>query len=184
MATTATLATTLARPHAAVPAWRAAVALLICAGLPLGLFGILNLGAEAVGVQPLFFAPFGMPGWIGAVMQLGQLALLGGAYWAVTQHNTKSSARFWLIALIAAYIALPFITQPLDSLQLSLVCTSLFVFAVATVSRVGAVSPLAGWMMAPMLAVIGLSATMGLAIAAAYAPPFALMQTNQAPTAA
>lgn len=184
MATAATLAITRPEPRTTASSWRVALAWIICTGLPLGLFGLLNLGGEAIGILPLFFAPFGLPGWVGAIAHLGQLALLGSAYWALTQRKSRSPARLWLIALMAGYIALPFITPPLDSLQLSLVCTGLFLASVATISRVGAVSPLAGWMMAPMLAVIGFSATMGLAIAAAYAPPFALMQAQQAPSAA
>lgn len=184
MATAATLAIARPEAHATPSSWRMMLAWIICTGLPLGLFGLLNLGGEAIGIQPLFFAPFGIPGWIGAVAHLGQLALLGSAYWALTQRDGQSPTRFWLVALIAGYIALPFVTPPLDSLQLSLVCTGLFLASVATISRVGAVSPLAAWMMAPMLAVLGFSATMGLAIAAAYAPPFALMQAHQAPSAA
>lgn len=184
MATTATLDITHAGPQTTTSTWRVALAWLICTGLPLGVFGLLNLGGEAIGIQPLFFAPFGIPGWVGALGHLAQLALLGSAYCALTQRSDQSSARLWLVALIVGYIALPFITPPLDSLQLSLVCTGLFLFAVATITRVGNVSPLAGWLMAPMLSVIGFSATMGLAIAAAYAPPFALMQTHQAPPAA
>lgn len=86
--------------------------------------------------------------------------------------------------LTGAYVLLPFITPPLDSLQLALVSTTLFLLAVATARRAAAVSRLAGWMMAPTLAIIGFSATMGLAIAAAYSPPFALMQgTEPAPAA-
>jgi hypothetical protein len=160
-----------------------ALAFLALTGLPLGLFGLVNLGAEALGILPLYFSPFGMPGWVGAIVHLVQLALLGSAYWALTQRDLHTGSRFWLMALIAAYILLPFITPPLDSLQLSLLCTGLFLLAIATTTRVGAVSPLAGWLMAPMLAVIGTSSIMGLAVAAAYAPPFAVLQAHAAPPA-
>ncbi|MBJ3786799.1 hypothetical protein [Devosia sediminis] len=153
-------------------------------GLPVGLFGLANLLGEALGILPLYFSPFGLPGWAGAVAHLAQLALLGSAYWALTQRDLHTRSRFWLMALIAAYIALPFVTPPLDSLQLSMVCTGLMLLAIATATRIGAVSPLAGWLTAPLMAVLGLSSVMGLAISAAYAPPFAITQVNQAAPAA
>ncbi|MHA6296960.1 hypothetical protein [Devosia sp. CAU 1758] len=183
MATTATL--TNARPGSrSATNLRAALTLIACMGLPMGAFGLVNLGAEQIGVLPLFFAPFGLPGWAGAIAHLVQLALLGGAFWAVTQHAKSRRARTWLAMLTAAYILLPFVTPPLDSLQLAMVCTALLLLALATARRAAAISPLAGWMMTPMLVVIGFSATMGLAIAAAYSPPFALMQgTEPAPAA-
>lgn len=183
MATTAPLAiarpTSGARPSSA----RMVLAWAICTGLPLGLFGLVNLGAESLGILPLFFAPFGLPGWLGAVAHLVQLALLGSAYWALTQRAARSPARFWLLALIIGYVALPYVTPPLDSLQLSLVCSALFLLALATIARVGAVSRLAAWLMSPMLVVIGFSAVMGLAISAAFAPPFALIQGPETPPA-
>lgn len=183
MATTATFAN--ARPGSrSASNVRVALALLACMGLPPGVFGLVNLGAEQLGILPLFFAPFGLPGWAGAIAHLAQLALLGGAFWAVTRHRDHHKAQAWLLALTTAYILLPFITPPLDSLQLALVSTTLFLLSVATVRRAAAVSAAAGWMMIPMLAIVGFSATMGLAIAAAYSPPFALMQgTEQAPAA-
>lgn len=160
------------------------LAFLALTGLPVGLFGLANLAGEAMGILPLYFSPFGLPGWAGAIMHLAQLALLGSAYWALTQRDLHTRSRFWLMAMIAAYIVLPFITPPLDSLQLSMLCTGLMLLAIATATRVGAISPLAGWLMAPMMGVLGLSSIMGLAISAAYAPPFALLQVNQPPPAA
>ena len=45
------------------------------------------------------------------------------------------------------------------------------------------ITPLAGWLMSPMLLILGFSATMGLVLTAAYSPPFALVQ-GQNPVAA
>ncbi len=164
---------------------RGAMVLVGLTGLPVGLFGLVNLGAEAFGIMPLFFAPFGLPGWVGGAVHLMQLALLGAAYWALHAAGADRTPRLWLAALTGAYIALPFLTAPLDSLQLSLLCTSLFLFGLATVHRVGSVTPVAGWLISPMLAIVGFSATMGLVLTAAYTPPFALIQgQNVAPTAA
>lgn len=184
MATTALLNS---RPHTrAVRAvdLRGALVLVALTGLPVGLFGLANLGAEAAGMMPLFFAPFGLPGWIGGAIHLMQLAMLGAAFWALHAANAAAAPRLWLAVLIAAYIALPFLTPPLDSLQLSLLCTGLFLFALATMHRVGSVTPLAGWLVSPMLVIVGLSATMGLVLTAAYTPPFALIQGQNPPPAA
>lgn len=184
MATTAVFPTALeGRRNVAIDA-RSVLTILACAALTPGLFGLVNLGAETRGMMPLFFAPFGLPGWAGGAVHLIQLAMLGGAYGAILLVGTRN-ARTWLAMLIAAYIALPFVTAPLDSLQLSLLCTALFLFGIATIRRVGEQSALAGWLMTPMLAIVGFSATMGLVLTAAYTPPFALVQgNNPAPAAA
>lgn len=180
MATTATFdlvrddrPQTAARPHGALT-------LLAAAGLPVAALGIAQMAAEELAVIPFFFAPFGLPYWVGQVGHAVQLAMLGAAFWMLVQREQTTSARYWLLGLIAAYVALPFVTPMLDALQLSFICTALFLLGAATLRRVGKVSKAAGWLMAPPLAIVGLSATMGLAVAA-YAPPFALMQTHQAP---
>lgn len=183
MATTATFQQTRSSATSSALHWRALLALAACTGLPLGLFGLVNLGADALGYLPLFFSPFGLPGWAGAVLHLGQLALLGAAFWALSRGEDHGSARFWLVGLTLGYVLLPYITPPLDSLQLTAVCSLLFLLSLATVTRVGAASSLAGWLMSPMVFVIGVSAAMGLAISLAFAPPFALMQAQQAPAA-
>lgn len=181
MAAAATFQTT--RPsHDAQGNWQHALALFVYAAIPLGLFGLFHLVAEAMGYLPFFFAPFGLPNWAGAAAHLTQLALIGAAYWTVAERAESCSARHWLVVFGAAYLALPFVTPFLDSMLLALLCTLLFLLAAATAMRVGSVSKLAGWMLAPMLAMVGLSAAMGLAVAA-YAPPFALTQSQQVPPA-
>jgi hypothetical protein len=179
MATTAFIETVQSGQRAAAHPVRDAASFLVAMGLPLGIFGLVNLGAEAAGILPLFFAPFGLPGWVGAVGHLAQLSFLGIAFWAVTRATADRAPLFWLGAVTAAYIFLPFITPPLDSLQLSLVCSALFLLTLAGMIRIGRVSPLATWLMTPTLAIVGFSATMGLALAAAYSPPFALIQGQQ-----
>lgn len=182
MATTAVLQTAPKGNDIDAGSWQSARALLVCSTLPPGLFGLAHLVAEASGLMPLFFTPFGLPNWLGAAAHLSQLGLLGAAYWAVTQRVPASPARFWLIALGTIYLALPFLTPVLDSVALAMLCTAIMLLVLATAARVGAVSRLAGWLLAPMLALVGLSAATGLAVAA-YAPPFALTQTQQAPPA-
>lgn len=164
--------------------YRAAFGLLIAAGLPLGLFGLANLAAEAVGLMPLFFAPFGLPGWLGAVAHLAMLPLLGAAGWIATRKG-DISLHLWLGALMAGVIAVPFITAPLDSLQMSIVSVGLFLLTLATIQRVGKASRTAGWLLVPVLGWLGLSAALGMVLAAAWTPPFALTQgMDNAPPAA
>lgn len=182
MATAATFHPARTGSHAHT-AWQHALALFVYAGLPLGVFGLLHVCAEAMGLLPLFFTPFGLPSWVGAASHMTQLSLIGAAYWFVTEERPENTARHWLVALGSAYVALPFVTPFLDAVLLAMVCTLLFLFVIATTVRVGAVSRPAGWLLAPMLALVGLSAAMGLAVAA-YAPPFALTQSQQATPAA
>lgn len=156
-----------------------AVLFVVCAGLPLGLFGLVNLGAEAAGILPLYFSPFGLPGWFGAAAHLVQLGVLGIAFWALVQNHAARSPRLWLGAFTLAYILLPFITPPLDSLQLAILCSGLFLVGLAAALRVGRASILAGWLMTPTLAIVGFSATMGLVLSVAFTPPFALTQGQQ-----
>jgi hypothetical protein len=160
---------------------RMGATILVSAALAAGLFGLVHLGLTFFGLLPFFFAPFGLPHWAGSAIHLAQLALLGAAFGAL-QPVTTRPARFWLAGLIAAYIALPFVAAMLDSLQLSLVCTFVLLLGLATLRRVGAQSKLAGWLMTPMLAIVGVSAALGLTLAAAYTPPFALVQGQNPPT--
>jgi hypothetical protein len=183
MATTAVFQSAHQCSRAEASAWPESLSLFVFAAVPLGLFGLIHLVAESMGVLPFFFAPFGLPHWTGATAHLTQLALVGAAYWAIMQQRPTSRTRFWLIALGAAYIALPFVTPMLDSMLLAVVCTLMFLLIIATMMRVGRESKLGGWLLAPMLAMVGLSAAMGLAVAA-YAPPFALTQAQQAAPAA
>ena len=183
MATTATLNQTHSSDALHAGVWHSGLSLLVSAGLPLGLFGLVHLSAQSLGLAPFYFTPFGLPVWTGAALHLLQLGLVGAAFWAVTQGHRTNTATKWLLALGLMLIALPFITPLLDSLLLAITCTALFLLGAATGLRASKVSPLAGWLLAPVLFVLGFSAALGLAVAA-YAPPFALMQTHQAPPAA
>lgn len=155
---------------------------VICTGLPLGLFGLVNLGAEAMGYQPLFFAPFGLPGWLGAVAHLALLPMLGAAAWCVLRADSKPAAH-WLAGFIALLIGLPFAVAPLDSLALCMLVLTVLLVGFATLHRVSAASRAGAWLMAPALLWLGISALMGMAMAVAWSPPFALIQTPQAPSA-
>lgn len=154
--------------------------LLIAIGLPLGLFGLVNLMAEAFGVVPYFFSPFGLPGWFGATVHLAMLPLLGAALYLVARHGDTRSFG-WLSALIAGLIAFPFVIEALDSLQLSLLSTGLVLLTMATMIRVSRASPAAAWILAPVLVWLAVSATLGLALAAAWTPPFALTLGQNSP---
>ncbi|MBJ6988687.1 MULTISPECIES: hypothetical protein [unclassified Devosia] len=149
---------------------------------PLGVFGLVNFLADPLGMQPLFFSPFGMPGWIGAIFHLSQLACLGAAYAAITRAGSSHSAGFWVMLTTAGFIALPFATSALDPFQLTLAGTSLFLLTVGTLLRVAPHSQGAVWFMTPALVMVGLATVMGLLLAASYLPPFApiYVQTHSA----
>ena len=153
--------------------------LALSAALPLAVFVIANGVGQLTGNPPLFFSPFGLPGWVGAVMHLAALPLFGAARWLVVERGEAGRrASWWLVALMLGMIAFPYVVLPLDSLSLSMVSMALFVLGVATALRVSAVSRTAAVVMAPGLAWMGLSAAMGLAFVAAWAPPFAVTNVN------
>lgn len=154
--------------------------LVLSGALPLSVFIIAHGMAELIGVVPLFFAPFGLPGWLGAALHIGTLPLLGLARWMVAQHDSDDSrnAGWWLVGLMAGMIALPFVVGPLDSLMLSLFTMSLMLVGMATNLRVAKVSPRAALLMLPGVLWMGVSALVGLMLVAAWAPPFGLTNAN------
>ncbi|WP_162249171.1 tryptophan-rich sensory protein [Devosia sp. Root685] len=156
--------------------------LALAATLPLAAFGAANFLGEAVGLQPHFFSPAGLPGWAGAAMHLVLLFLVGLAIGLATKQNRAVLP--WGIALVIAMIAFPFPAAALDSLGLALVMAGVLLLAIATGLRVAAASSLGGWLMLPALVWIGFGAALGLAIAAAWSPPFALITAQNPPAAA
>lgn len=154
----------------------------LAAILPLAAFGAVNFMAEAIGLQPYFFSPVGLPGWAGAAIHLVLLFLVGLAIGLAA--NKNRTVLPWGIALVAAMIAFPFPAAALDSLALALVMTTVMLLALATSLRIAASSRLGGWLMVPVLVWIGFGAALGLAVAAAWSPPFALITAqNPAPAA-
>lgn len=152
--------------------------LVLSGAMPLSVFVIANGLAEIGGVMPLFFAPFGAPGWLGAVLHIGSLPLFGVARWMVADRGAAGRrAGWWLVGLMAGTIALPFVVMPLDSLMLSLVTTLLLLVAISTVLRVAKISTQAALVMLPGAVLMGLSAFVGLSLLAGWSPPFGL--TNQ-----
>lgn len=157
--------------------------LALAAMLPLAAFGATNFLAEAAGLQPHFFSPAGLPGWVGAAIHLVLLFSTGLAIGLAARKNRNVLP--WGIALVMAMIAFPFPAAALDSVSLAMVMASVLLLAIATGLRVAAASSLGGWLMLPVLAWIGFGAALGLAMAAAWSPPFALITAqNPAPAAA
>jgi hypothetical protein len=140
---------------------------------PLGVFGLINFLVDPIGLHPLFFSPFGIPGWVGAIIHLVQLAGLGAAYAAMTRADHPNSAGFWIMLTTTGFIALPFATLALDPFQLTLAGTSLFLLTLSTLLRSAPHSRTAAWFIVPALGMVGLSTIMGLLLAASYLPPFA-----------
>lgn len=153
--------------------------LVLSAALPLAVFVIANGMAELNGILPLFFAPFGLPGWTGGVLHLGALPLFGVARWMVADRGAEGKkAGWWVVALMAGMIVQPFLVMPLDSMVLTIVAFALLVLGLGAMVRVGAVDPKAALIMAPGMAWMGFSAFVGLSFAAAWSPPFAVTNSH------
>ncbi|MBN9335087.1 hypothetical protein [Devosia sp.] len=169
--------------HPATVDFGAWARLALAAVLPLAAFSLLNFLCERAGVEPRFFSPAGLPGWAGAAIHLVMLFSTGLAIGLAA--GKSRSILPWGIALILAMIAFPFGAAPLDSMTLALMMASIVLLAIATGLRVANLSPIGGWLMLPTLIWIGFGAALGLAMAAAWSPPFALITTqNPAPAAA
>ena len=153
--------------------------LLLSAALPLAAYMVFHGFAAFNSAMPLFFAPFGLPGWAGCALYLIALPLYGIARWLVAAKGLDGAkAGWWLVALMAGTIVFPFVVAPLDSLALSIVSMSLLIAALGAGVRVAKVSPLAGAIMLPGLAWMGLSAFVGLSFVAGWTPPFGLTYAN------
>lgn len=168
-------------PHAAVldADRHDVVGLVLSAALPLAVFVIANGVAELNGALPLFFAPLGLPGWVGGALHIGSLPLFGIARWMVANRGHEGRvAGWWLVALMAGTIAFPFVVAPLDSLLLSIVAMALLVVGLGAVARTAAVSRKAALVMMPGLGWMGFSAFVGLSFAAGWSPPFAVTNSQ------
>lgn len=181
MATFTAHETTL-RPTASVVNFGAFARLALAAVLPLAAFSAVNFFAEAAGIEPRFFSPAGLPGWAGAGIHLALLFSIGLAIGLAAAKSTK--VLVWGVALIAAVVVFPFVAAPLDSLGLALMMSFILLLTLATAIRVAETSRLGGWLMMPALLWLGFGAALGLAVAAAWSPPFALITAqNPAPAA-
>jgi hypothetical protein len=153
--------------------------LVLSAALPLAVFVIANGLAELNGMVPLFFSPFGLPGWVGGVLHLGSLPLFGATRWMVSRHGDAGrKAGWWVVALMAGTIVLPFLVNPLDSLVLTILAFALLVIGLGALVRVAALDSKAALLMAPGMAWMGFSAFVGLSFAAAWSPPFAVTNSH------
>ncbi len=156
------------------------VGFALAGATPLALFGLTNVVADLMGGMPLFFAPFGLPGWMGGALHLLGLPLYGMAAFMVARQGPQGlRAAGWVVALIVATIAFPFFVAPLDSLVLAMVTMALLALGLASLGRVAKVSPRAGLLMVPGLAWMGTSALVGLAYTAGWTPPFAPLNAVQ-----
>lgn len=177
MATSAIVTPIPTSPAVAGGDW---LGLALAGASPLVLFGLTDVVADLMGGMPLFFAPFGLPGWMGGALHLVGLPLYGmAAFMAARQGAEGLRAARWVVALILFTIAFPFIVAPLDSLVLAMVTMGLLVFGLATLGRVAKVSPRAGLLMAPGLLWMGTSALVGLTYTAGWTPPFAPLNAVQ-----
>lgn len=160
---------------------RDAVGLVLSAVLPFAVFVVFNGVAGFLGVQPMFFAPLGLPGWMGAALHLSSLPLLGVSRWMVVAHGAAGHrAGWWIVGTMVGVGLFPYLVNPLNSLMLTLVSVMLVTVGLGAMVRAGAVEPKAALVMAPAMAWLGFSAFVGLSFAAAWAPPFAVTNSQSA----
>jgi len=160
--------------------------LALITALPLAAFGGTNFAAEAAGLQPLFFSPGGLPGWAGASLHLVLLFTIGLAL-ALTYETGRRGRKVmpWGVAFVAGMIVFPFVAGYIDAFALALVMTGVLILGLATGLRIAKVSRAGSWLMIPSLLWVGFGAVLGLAVAAAWSPPFALITAqNTAPASA
>jgi len=158
-----------------------AIGLVLSAVLPLAVFVIFNGLAEANGLEAMFFAPLGLPGWLGAALHLMGLPLFGVARWMVAARGDAGHrAGWWIVGLMVGVGAFPFVVNPLDAFLLTVASVSLVVVGLGAMVRVAEVDRKAAMVMAPGLAWLGFSAFVGLSFAAAWSPPFAVTNSQGA----
>jgi len=155
--------------------------LVLSAALPLAVFVIANGIAELNGMLPLFFSPLGLPGWVGGALHLVTLPLFGIARWMVAARGVEGrKAGWWLVGLMGGTIAMPFLIAPFDSMTLTILAFALLLVGFGAWARVAKVDGKAALLMAPGIGWLGFSAFVGLSFAAAWAPPFAVTNSNSA----
>lgn len=160
-------------------------AVFFAAALPIILFIGANWAGELFALRPLFFAPFGLAGWLAGVFHIGSLPLFGvGAYLAWRVGGQGHQAAGWTIALVVATVAFPFLVGLLDSLMLSILSMGLVLLGLSASARVAKVSPVGAMVMAPGLLWLGFSAFLGLSFVASWSPPFGITNASQSAAAA
>jgi tryptophan-rich sensory protein len=155
--------------------------LLFAAALPVLLFVGVNFAANYFGLLPLFFAPFGLSGWVAAALHIGSLPLFGiGAWLAWRTGREGQNAVAWTAALVLGTVAFPFAVPLLDSMMLSVASMALLLVGLSAAVRAAKATPVAGFIMLPGMLWLGFSAVLGLSLVASWAPPFGLTNSTQA----
>jgi len=152
---------------------------------------LISLNASVVALG--FEAPaartgeaLGMPGWLTVTALAMALSCWGLVRWAVATRGTAGrNAGDWLVVLMAATIAFPFITLGFDFAWTTIVAFALFLVGLGTLQRVARVSPAAALAMVPTVVTLGMPFLLGFTLmAAGWTPPFAVTSANEAPAVA
>ncbi|HEY4201738.1 MAG TPA: hypothetical protein VGM83_14390 [Devosiaceae bacterium] len=131
----------------------------------------------------------GAGGWLGFVVPAIILPLWGLSRWQASQAGSEGQTVSWmLVALIAAVITYPYISVHVSLLMAVFLNFLLLVLAVGVAMRAQKVCQPAFLSMLPGVIWIGVVCLFGLAIVAAWSPPFALSSqpgsSDGSPTAA
>lgn len=143
--------------------------------------GVVALGFEAPAART--GEALGLPGWLMVAALAMALGCWGLVRWAVVPRGADGrNAADWLVVLMAATIAFPFITLGFDFIWTTLAAFVLFVVGLGSVARVARVSPTVALAMAPTIVTLGLPFLLGFAlVSAGWTPPFAVTNASEGP---
>jgi hypothetical protein len=161
----------------------AALHALVGPALLLGLnAGVVALGSDAPAART--GEALGLPGWLTVSALALALACWGLMRWMVAPRDTAGrNAADWLVVLMAATIAFPFITLGFDFVWTTIAAFVLFLVGLGSVVRVARVSPIGALVMAPTIVALGLPFLLGFTlVSAGWTPPFAVTNASEAPT--
>src|SRR5690606_5718534 len=118
----------------------------------------------------------GLPGWLAVAALAAALCCWGLVRWAVMPRGAEGrDAADWLVVLMTATIAFPFITLGFDFVWTTVAAFALFLVALGSVVRVARVSPVAALAMAPTIVALGLPFLLGFTlVSSGWTPPFAV----------
>ncbi|WP_158625907.1 tryptophan-rich sensory protein [Arsenicitalea aurantiaca] len=158
--------------------------LAMSAVLPLAAVMVLNGMAIATGTMLPELGtrlPNWMPGWAAALGFLVIYPMWGIAHWLVAREGEKGRvASRWLLGLITAGLAYPFVIGALDPFMAVWANVGMVLLVVAAIANAGRAAPRAVYWIAPSLFFMGGLALSGFAaIAAGWSPGFFTNQ-NQA----
>lgn len=117
-----------------------------------------------------------LPDWVSGLAFVAIYPMWGLARWAAWQNGENGRrASWWVVGLIAAGIAYPFVAGALEPVWVTFANSVLMVIGLATALRLVKVSRLAFLLVLPTLVWVGFATLVSFAVVAqGWSPPFAV----------